>query len=235
MVPEQYIWFIWTLILLAVWGIVFALLRSRSSRREMLAVSIWTALFGLTEPLFVPEYWSPPSLFDLARRTGFDIESIFWTFAIAGIAVVVYELVFPTVHERMSEADMRLPRHRFHPWAIISGPIVFFAFAFLTPLNPIYAVFIAAAVGGLAAIVCRPDLARKMIVSGILFTAFYAFYFFALIALAPGYVERVWNIGEISGVLVLGIPLEELIFAFSVGFWWSSIYDHVRWYKLKRR
>jgi hypothetical protein len=30
----------------------------------------------LTEPLFVPDYWNPPSLFDLARRSGFDIESV---------------------------------------------------------------------------------------------------------------------------------------------------------------
>ena len=30
--------------------------------------SIGTAPFGLTEPVFVPEYWSPPSLFDPAQR-----------------------------------------------------------------------------------------------------------------------------------------------------------------------
>lgn len=57
----------------------------------MMVVSLWTSLLGLTEPLFVPEYWAPPSLFDLASRTGFDIESFIFSFAIGGIAVVIYE------------------------------------------------------------------------------------------------------------------------------------------------
>jgi len=43
-----------------------------------------TALFGLTEPRFVPEYWNPPSLFDLAQCTGFDIESLIFCFGIGG-------------------------------------------------------------------------------------------------------------------------------------------------------
>lgn len=38
----------------------------------------------------------------------------------------------------------------------------------------------------------------------------------------------------ISGVLVLGIPVEELAFAFSLGFLWSSAYEHLKWQKLTR-
>lgn len=39
-----------------------------------------SALFDLTESIFVPEYWNPPSLFDLAPRTSFDIESLIFCF-----------------------------------------------------------------------------------------------------------------------------------------------------------
>lgn len=42
-------------------------------RGVMWRTSWATSLFGATEPIFVPEYWSPPSLFDLAQRTGLDI------------------------------------------------------------------------------------------------------------------------------------------------------------------
>lgn len=49
-------------------------------------VSLATAFFGLTEPLFVPEYWNPPTLFDLAQRTGFDLESLIFCFGI-GVSV----------------------------------------------------------------------------------------------------------------------------------------------------
>jgi len=234
MLPVQYIWFAWSILLLVIWGAIFASLRSRHGRREMLAVSVWMALFGLTEPLFVPEYWSPPSLWDLARRTGFDLESIIFTFAIAGIVAVVYEAVFPHGHSRMTEHERHDPRHRWHAWAVTSGPAVFFGLAFWAPLNPIYALFVAAAVGGAFAIYCRPDLTRKMVVTGFLFTALYALYFLVLIAVAPGYVQAVWNLPALSGVLIAGIPLEELLFAFSVGFLLSGMYEHVRWYRLRR-
>ena len=60
----------------------------------MLKMSLITMPFGLTEPLFVPEYWMPPSLFHLAERTGFDIESLIFSFAIGGIGTVLYNLIF---------------------------------------------------------------------------------------------------------------------------------------------
>ena len=89
-IDEQYIWLFWSLILIAVWLIVYALIKNKESRREMFLVRLWTVILGLTDPLFVPEYWNPPSLFDLARRTGFDLESLIFSFAIGGVAVGLY-------------------------------------------------------------------------------------------------------------------------------------------------
>lgn len=40
-------------------------------QRVMWHASLTTMLFGLTEPIFVPEYWNPSSLFEWAQRTGF--------------------------------------------------------------------------------------------------------------------------------------------------------------------
>ena len=73
-----------------------------------------------------------------------------------------------------------------------------------------------------------------MIVSAFLFLALYFVYFWTLIVIAPvGYVESVWNLVALSGILIIGIPLEELLFALSFGFIWSSIYEHLTWKKLK--
>ena len=59
-------------------------------RTVMWRVSLATAVLGLTEPIFVPGYWNPPSLFDLAQRTGFDIESAIFSFGVGGVGVVLY-------------------------------------------------------------------------------------------------------------------------------------------------
>jgi hypothetical protein len=42
-------------------------------------------------PWPIPEYWNPPSLFDLAQRTGFDIESLIFGFAFGLHWTGVYE------------------------------------------------------------------------------------------------------------------------------------------------
>ncbi len=229
----QYAWLIWSLILLAIWAAVYLSLRSKESRKEMLVVSLWTSLLGLTEPLFVPEYWSPPSLFDLAMKTGFDIESLIFSFGIGGIAVVLYERIFKTRHETIPQSVQHSQRHRYHFWAIASAPIIFIILLFATELNPIYSSAIALTLGGLAALYCRPDLKKKMIVGAFIFLVLYFLYFLILIAMYPGYVEQVWNLKDISGILIFSIPLEELMFAFSFGFLWSSVYEHIKWYRIK--
>src|SRR3989344_3479519 len=91
-------WLIFSLILFVIWIIIFIF---NKSRKEMLIVSALTMPFGLTEPFFVPEYWSPPSLFNLAANTGFDIESLIFSFAIGGIGSVLYETIFKSGHEKI--------------------------------------------------------------------------------------------------------------------------------------
>ena len=199
----------------------------------MLIVSLWTSLLGLSEPIFVPAYWSPPSLFDLALKTGFDIESIIFAFAIGGGASLLYERIFATRHEVMPPSVRHDPRHRYHGWALLSASIVFGTLYTATNLNPIYSASIALFLGGIFSLYCRPDLWKKMIVSAFIFLTLYFVYFGTLIALYPGYVERVWNLSAVSGILVLGVPIEELLFALSFGFLWSSIYEHFTWRKVK--
>jgi len=199
----------------------------------MFVVSLWTSLLGLTEPLFVPEYWSPPSLFNLAQTTGFDIESFIFAFGVGGLAVIIYERIFRIKHEQVSREEKHKPRHRYHLFALISAPIIFILLSIFTNLNSIYSAIIALLGGGLFTWYCRPDLKKKMFASAFIFLGFYFAYFLILTTLYSDYVEQVWNLSAISGILVLGVPLEELLFAFGLGFLWSSVYEHMKWYKIK--
>jgi hypothetical protein len=110
--------------------------------------------------------------------------------------------------------------------------VVFVILYFGTKLNPIYVSVIALMLGGIATWYCRPDLKKKMVVSAVLFLGLYFVYFLTLIAMFPGYVQQVWNIPAISGILIVGIPIEELMFALSFGFFWSTAYEHFTWKKL---
>jgi len=223
-------WLISSLALFAVWLLIFLL--NKNLRRKMIFGSLITMPLGLTEPLFVPEYWNPPSLFNLAATTGFDIESFIFTFSIGGIAVVLYEIFFKAKHKKISKYEMHGKRHRFHLLALLSPVIVFLALYLLTNLNPIYSGIIAMFTGGFAAVLCRPDLKTKVLAGGFLFLLLYFAGFLIFNFLYGKGVEQIWNLSAISGILILGIPIEELLFALSFGMMWSSIYEHIKWYKI---
>ena len=198
----------------------------------MLWSSALTTPLGLTEPIFVPEYWSPPSLFDLAQRTGFDIESLIFCFGIGGVGSVLYNALTQKQLTPMSCHDRHDPRHRFHYLALATPFIVFIALYFL-PWNAIYPGIAALLAGGLACALCRPDLAKKTLVGGVLFMGFYLFFLTGLEFLAPGYIERVWNLSVLSGVMIGTFPMEELLFGFGVGAYWSGVYEHLSWHRTR--
>jgi hypothetical protein len=51
----------------------------------------------------------------------------------------------------------------------------------------------------------------------------------SLVLVHPRYVEQVWNLEAISGTLIAGVPVEEFLFAYALGFLWSSAYEHAAW------
>lgn len=195
--------------------------------------SLLTMPFGLTEPLFVPRCWNPPSLFDLAQRTGFDIESLIFCSGIGGLGLVLYDAVFRIEHVRMSDIERHQHRPRFHLWTLVAPIVLFPTLYIITGWNPIYIGSISMVAAGLAALYCRPDLKAKIWASGLMFTVFYFIYFFFLDLASPGYAEKLWQLKALSGVVLLGVPLEELMFAFTFGMLWSSYYEHILWLKIK--
>lgn len=226
MIPEGYVWLAWSSAFLVPWALLYW--RFPAHRRAMVWASLFTAPFGLTEPLFVPAYWSPPSMFDLARRTGFDIESLIFCFGIGGVGAVLYNILVRRRLVPVEEVERRHPRHRWHRWAVLV-PFALFPPLYFLPWNPIYPGIVAMAGGAAAGAVCRPDLKTKSVLGGGIFLLYYLVFLTGLELTAPGYIERVWNLEALSGIRLVGFPLEELLFAVAFGAYWSGVYEHVTW------
>ena len=222
----HYVWLIWSSAFLLPWIVLYAAFPTH--RRTMWWASLFMAPFGLTEPLFVPAYWNPPSLFELAQTTGFDIESIIFSFAIGGIGAVLYNIVTRKRLEPLRPEERHHGRHRWHRWALAT-PFALFPILYFLPWNMIYAGIAAMIAGAIAAVLCRPDLKANTLAGGVLFLAFYTIFLLGLKWSAPGYIEQVWNLEALSGVLIYGLPLEELLFGFSFGLVWTGIYEHFTW------
>ncbi len=223
---QHYVWLIWSSAFLIPWAALY--LARPALRGVMWHTSLATTLFGLTEPIFVPAYWNPPSLFELAQRTGFDIESLIFSFALGGIGTVLYDAFAGRSLVPASAALRQTPHHRLHRWALLV-PFVAFVPLYVLPWNPIYAVFACLLLGAIASVLCRPEFLRKSLVGGLLFFALYAAFMLGLKWFAPGYIAAVWNLAALKGGLVYGIPTEELLFGFAFGLYWSGMYEHFTW------
>jgi len=228
----RYVWLLWSGAFLASWALLYFIWPAL--RTHMLRVSAATSLLGVTEPIFVPEYWNPPSLFDLAQRTGFDIESFIFCFAIGGIASVVYSALARRQPGDVPAAQRSSGRHRLHALALLA-PYIAFPLLYALSWNPIYPGIAALAIGAGSTVACRPELGRKTLLGGLLFLVLYAAFMALLVVFTPGYIERVWNLGDLSGVLIAGIPLEELAFGFAFGMYWPGLYEHFSWRAIDAR
>jgi hypothetical protein len=223
----QNVYWIWSLVLLGVWIAVFA--AYAPGRGKMLRMSLVTLPLGLTEPLFVPAYWTPPTIFDLALRTGFDLESLLFAFAVGGLAATLYDALSGARWQSLPVESRSAARHRWHALALATPVLVFPPVAVLTTLNPIYSTAIALLAAAAASVACRPDLWRRTLLGAAVFALLYFVFFLALVTADPQYVRAVWNLSALSGVLVFGIPLEELLFAAALGSAWSGLYEHLTW------
>jgi hypothetical protein len=222
----KYVWLLWASAFLLPWAILYAV--APWVRRVMIQASIPTAAFGLTEPFFVPRYWNPPTLFDLAQRTGFDIESVIFCFAIGGIGAAGYRALASLPEGVMDHAERQSGRHRWH-MAALAAPFPIFLLLLLFPWNPIYPGILALFSGALAAGICRPDLIRNSLWGGAIFFVLYLVFLLGLRWYWPGYIEAVWNLAQLLPWRPLGLPLEELLFGFGFGLYWSCVYEHVGW------
>ena len=130
----KYVWLIWSSAFTLLWLMLYAL--APGVRRIMLNASLLTVAFGLTEPIFVPAYWNPPTLFNLAQRTGFDIESLIFCFAIGGIGVAWYGAVSVTSERVVGNPERHSGRHRWHLLALIT-PFPIFLLLLTLACDPI--------------------------------------------------------------------------------------------------
>lgn len=233
MIPADYVWFTWASAFLVPWAALYW--RFPLHRPAMRWASLFTMPFGLTEPLFVPEYWSPPSLLDLASRTGFDVESLIFSFAIGGVAAVLVNLATGRTLQEMPEEERHHWAHRWHRIAVVAP---FLLFPILLPLgwNPIYPGILAMAAGAAMTYWCRRDLGGTIVMGAALFVGYYTVFLVGLHYTAPeGYIREVWNLAALRAGLVGFIPLEELLFAAAFGAYWSAVYQHLTWARAEDR
>ena len=217
--PLKYAYLVCCFILLIFWLIIFFL--RKDLRKEMLWASIVGLPFGFIDYFLIPGYWHPDVVFDLNIKHGFGLESFLFFSLMAGITSVIYEFV-----EKKKLVKIKGNKH--HHFLILIFAVVFFiTLGIIFPNHIIYNLIITLFVGGIILIFLRKDLLRKILTSGFIFAVFYFIVFIVINKIFSNFVSSFFNVSSIGSISVIGVPIEELLAAFTGGMFWSALYEYV--------
>lgn len=167
-----------------------------------------------------PIYWHPSTLFDLGRITrGYAIEDAIFVFFAGGITTFLYELFF-------RHKIKYVKKHKHHMLAFVVAMITTGIFAAVMKTNPIYPMIFFGFVGAGTILLLRKDLISHSLCGGIIFLLLYFFAFLIFNRIFPNFIADNYNLNSISGILVAGVPLEELLYALSTGLFWAPVYEY---------
>ena len=226
----QYTYLFGSLILLVLWGILFLL--KKDSRKEMWITSLALGFGGLlVEFVYAKDWWHPLTI----TNTLVGIEDFIFGFTCAGIASVIYEVVFGK-RLRIKKVS-RKKEFKEELNLVILGSLLaalFFSSFYLLHLHSFYASVIAFIVPTLIIWIKRRDLIINSILSGLLLSLL-SFLFFLPEYITPGWVKMTWYLENLTGIIILKTPLEDLIWFFLAGLFLGPLYEYWKEGKLVNR
>ncbi len=209
-------------------AIVFA--TRRDLRRVVLVTAACSLPFAVTERFFYGDYWRPTFLFDLVHVLGFGIEDVLQVTATAAYTTTAYPFVFrrglePVPGEPSGAADVA--RRAAGLVAVMLGVALALYGALRLPM--IHASFFAMTFAAAIMLVRRRDLVVPSLLGAGVSSATYAIVCLVYAWLLPGVFERVWIADRllVGKQYVLGIPLEELLYALTCGVAAQAFYPFV--------
>jgi hypothetical protein len=189
-------------------------------RKEMIFSGVLLGVLSiLTARFFINDYWHPENL----NKLRFVIGDFFFGFFPGAVACVIYEGLFS---KRLLKRDSRYHWKLFIWPLLIIGGALFFFFLYLG-LNSMYASSIALIVMAIVIVIFRRDLFWDTILSSLLYGLICMVGYKILFSIYPGILEAWWLSAGASGTLIIGIPIEELVFQFSLGMAMGPIYEFV--------
>ena len=211
-----------------IWLVLF--LKRKDLRKEILSMSLVIAPFGFTQYFYIRDYWHPIYSFGtIFGITG--IEDIIWCFFIGGITAVIYEEIFGIKYSKKHLEN--------HPIFMISFAILAVGLLFVGNIilrfNSMYVSVAIMLFFGICVLLFRHDLLKHAFLSGLI-TGAIMFFFYALFfnVMFNHIIENWWYLKNVSGILIFGVPIEELMFGFSWGFVGGPAYEFITGLKLQK-
>ena len=220
----SYAYAVMTLFFVVIWVVLFILLRR--SRPAIFWTSFILAMAGpVGEYWLNPGYWHPIYLVNISYRGWhFGLEDFFVTFAIAGISAGIFESIalrkgFTELPHITSKVPLRMLG------LCTLGFLIMVFLASGIDLSPIHALLLAVIIPSFIMLYRKWETFALIIpiavICGALFWLFYVFFF---IPLFPGVIQALWNLDATLGIMLAGVPLEEMLWAFTAALFAGPVY-----------
>ncbi len=218
----QYSYLIGDLVFLVIWFVLFIL--RKDLRKKMLLISIFFGVIGLIfEVTHALDWWTP----HLITNTPIGIEDFLFGFAIGGIATGIYGGLFKkrVVVEKKDKKKIKKENlHFLIMWVFII--LFYFICFFVFNLHSFYAAIITMGIFTVYILIKRKDLILNSLISGLILVVISFFAFWICEFITPGWVNHVWMLKNLSGVIILKVPLEDLIWFFFAGVFIAPLYEY---------
>jgi hypothetical protein len=218
---RQYFYFIGITILVPVWIYLFL---KRERRKDMI---LFGTLLGIgaviIDHMYAKfDYWNPVFIFP-----DFPFEDFYYGFIFGGISTELYEAVF---HKRNSLRKVYATHKKLLVIMALVTALSFWLSVDVLKLNSIIAHVIPPIMAGIAVTLIRKDLLIPEILNALLVTGLTFVMFKILLFIYPDIFINHWYLENLSNIYISQIPIEELLFAFAVGFGMGSLYELVYGY-----
>lgn len=199
-----------------VW-LIFYFLRADLRKKMMLSSIVGGFFGGFSEAFFVPSYWDPRFFIFKIPVPYFhlDLDSFIFSFFLAGMASVPYQVLFNRP---------LFDTHRVPAKIIYVAVLIFFSHLLIPQVNVIYFSIGCMVVGGGTCFLLDKNLGIPFLINALLVFTFFTFSYLIFWQLFSPLAAS-YNYPALSGIHLLGIPIEELSFYFAVGSFWCFPYE----------
>lgn len=192
--------------LLLIWMIIYFF--KKSVRKVMLEVSLIGAIIGPLMAYFwvTIGWWHPANI----TNTIVGFEDLLYGFVISGISVSIYQFIFNKKYIK----KLSLPKT-----PLIKTVTIFIISTILciTFIHPVWGTFIPLIGFFIYFINKRKDLIKTSLLSGLLLIIINIPFYLIIEYITPGWILNTWVLKKITGIFILGIPIEDYIWLFLVG------------------
>ena len=216
-----------SLITTTAWVLLYAY--RKDLRNEMLVMSSIVAIFGFIMEALVwtEDWWRPITI----TGTLVGIEDLLFGFGLGGMTAVAYEELFKMKNVR-KKVDLNHVKHLAILLAVSSAVGSFFYF--VLGYNSFVTWTVSTTAATIVIYVIRPDLIIDSLATAFILTLFSIILFAILNSIEPGFVYSWWLFENLSGIIFLLIPLEDIIWFFTTGLFVGPIYEFWQGIRLQK-